>query len=360
MLETLILLGGLGGLGGTLAGGIILARGERLRTWKNLAASCGLEVVNASHSRLIYSQLEARDGPVTVRIESTSRTHGYSLRVSAAFPRPPGLFSSFKICRKQPGLHDLEVGDELFDRRFSVEGSTQPIAALLDEETRRLLLGVNFEAELEISGAELRLVTFDRSLRELLPLLLALIRRLTEPVDIVQRLARNARQDPAAGVRLRNLLALVRDFPGDARTPEVLRAACSDPSPRIRLRAARALGAERRDVLFALAESLEDDAVSAEAVSLLAGELSFERTKAILDRAADRLFPKTVQACLEALGEKGASPGQLSVAGTEAGQLSLATEPGRLSLAADAAGQVSLPQAESGPLSLTPERKEPG
>jgi len=329
MWELLILLGG---LGGTLVGGNLVVRRERLQAWKNLAATCGLEVVKASHSKLIYSQLEARDGPVTVRIESTSRTQGYSLRVLATFPRPPGLFSSVKIRRKGSGLHDLEIGDELFDRRFSVEGSTQMIAALLDEEARRLLLGVNFEAELEISGAELRLVTSDRSLGNLLPLLLALTRRFTEPVDIVQRLARNARQDPAAGVRLHNLLALIRDFPGDPRTLETLRAACSDPSPGIRLRAARALGAERRDVLFALAESLEDDAASAEAVSILAGELPFERLRAILDQASDKRFPQTVHACLEALGEKGAAPGQLSVASPDAGQLSLAPDAGQLSL----------------------------
>jgi hypothetical protein len=342
MLEILILF-----LGGTVVGGNAIARRQRLQAWKNLAAACGLEVVKAYNHKLIRSKLEARDGPVTVRIESTARTQGYSIRVLATFPRPPGLFSSFKIRRHSPGLHDPEVGEELFDRRFSVEGSSRLITALLDAETRRLLLGVNFEAELEISGAELRLVTFDRNLWELLPLLLALIRRFSEPVDIVQRLARNARQDPAAGVRLRSLFALVRDFPGDSSTLEALGAACSDPSPEVRLRAARALGAEGRDVLFALAEGLEDDAVSAEAVTVLAGELPFERTKAILDQASDKLFPKTVQACLEALGEKGASPGQLSMAETDAGQLSLAPEPGQLSLATDP-GQLSLSSTETG------------
>src|SRR5690242_863661 len=88
MCEILILLRA---LGGTLVGGNYIARRERLQAWKNLANSCGLEVVKAYHSKLIYSRLEARDGPVTVRIEATTRTQGYILRVLATFPRPPGL-----------------------------------------------------------------------------------------------------------------------------------------------------------------------------------------------------------------------------------------------------------------------------
>jgi len=322
----------------------VLVHRQRLRAWQDIAASCGLEVVKVSSSKLLWMQLEAQAGPAAVRIESSSPSQGYTLRIVATFPRQPGLVSSLKIRRRLgPGAHELEVGDELFDKRFSVEGSTRLMTALLDEETRRLLLGVNFQGELEISGSEILLNTFDGNLRALLPLLLALIRRLTEDVDTAERLVRNARHDPAAGVRLRNLLALVRELPEDARTLETLRAACSDPSPRVRLRAVRQLGAERHDILFELAEGLEDDAVSAEAISILSRELSFERTKAILDRALDRSFPKTARACLEALGQQGASPGQLSLAATDAGQLSLAPdEAGQLSLAPSEPDQLAL------------------
>ena len=316
--------------------GAIVQR-QRLRAWQDLAASCGLEGVQVSTSKLFWVRLEARAGPARIHIESSSGSKGYTLEVLAAFPRQPGVSSSLKIRHRHgPGAYDLEVGDELFDRRFSVEGSSRLMTTLLDEEMRRLFLGASFEGELEISGSEIRLGTFDRKLRELLPLLLALIRRLTEEENTVERLVRNARQDPAAGVRLRNLLALIREHPGDARTLETLRAACSDPGPKVRLRSALELGPEHRDVLFELAESLEDDDASAEAVSILSRELSFERTKAILDRALDRSLPRTAQACLEALGEKGASPGQLSVASPEAGQLALAQdEAGQLSLAPD-------------------------
>jgi hypothetical protein len=345
-----------------LAGGALIQY-SRLQAWKDVAASCGLEVVKVSSSKLLLRlQLEARAGPVTVRIENSSGDTGYSLRVLAAFPRAPGLFSSLKIRRRHgPGAlgaaYDLEVGDELFDRRFCVEGSTRLMAALLDEETRRLLLGVEFEGEMEITGSEIRLDTFGRNLRDLLPVLLALIRRLTEHGDVVQRLAHNARQDPAAGVRLRNLLALIRELPGDARTLEALRTACADPSPRIRLRAARELGAERRDVLFELAENLEDDAVSAEAVSFLGrgaagARLPCKRTQSILVEALHRRCLRSARACLEALGQSGDD------AAVDALARVLALEQGELAPAAALAlGATGSPTAEP-PLLLALQREE--
>jgi HEAT repeat protein len=70
----------------------------------------------------------------------------------------------------------------------------------------------------------------------------------------------------------------------------------------VRLRAAKELGAEGRDVLLALAESKGDDALSAQAVSILGGELPFERSRALLTLALDRRRLQTACACLERLG----------------------------------------------------------
>src|SRR6185436_5959692 len=103
-----------------------------------------------------------------------------------------------------------------------------------------------------------------------------------EEIDVAQRLAENVRQDPVPGVRLRNLLVLVREFLAEPGTREILRAACADPSPQVRLRAAMALGAEGREVLLEVAESLKDDESSAQAVAHLGQELPFERTRALL------------------------------------------------------------------------------
>lgn len=85
-------------------------------------------------------------------------------------------------------------------------------------------------------------------------------------------------------------------------TAEALRTACSDPSPAIRLRAARKLGAEGRSVLVELVESLEDDTSSAQAISILERELPSERTIAILDQALQRRRLQTAHACLVLLG----------------------------------------------------------
>ncbi|HVR97937.1 MAG TPA: hypothetical protein VMW27_15065 [Thermoanaerobaculia bacterium] len=141
-----------------------------------------------------------------------------------------------------------------------------------------------------------------------MPLLLELGRRFAECDDVAQRIAGNARQDPAAGVRLQNLLLLAREFPGEPATLEALRAACSDPSLQIRLRAAKELRAEGRDVLLEIAESSEEDAWSAQVVAALDQEVPFERATAILANCLRRRRIETARACLEVLGRSSSAP----------------------------------------------------
>jgi HEAT repeat protein len=103
-------------------------------------------------------------------------------------------------------------------------------------------------------------------------------------------------------VRLQNLLLLVRESPGNPGTFKALRWPCSDSSPKVRLGAARELGAEGRDVLLQLAASEEDDDCSAQAVSALSLELPFEPARTILLQALGRRHIQTARACLEVLG----------------------------------------------------------
>ena len=181
------------------------------------------------------------------------------------------------------------------------------VSVLLNAEMRRWLIRMNNPwSRLEISHGQLWLETFDnKNLSAILPLFVDISRRLAQRVDIAQGLAENARQDPEAGVRLHNLLLMARGLPGDPRTLEALRNACSDPSLEIRLRAARELGAEGRGVLKELAEGLVDDAVSAQAIAFLGRELPSERTVAVLDQALRRYLVQTARACLKALGRCG-------------------------------------------------------
>jgi HEAT repeat protein len=177
---------------------------------------------------------------------------------------------------------------------------------------------------------------------ETLPFLLALTRCFSPPLDIAQRLADSSRLDSNAEVRLRNLLLLVQEFPGEPGTLEALRLACIDAKPRIRLRAAQELGAEGRGVLAELAEDTEDDAVSAQAVASLGRELPLERARAILSQALRRRLLQTARACLEALGSGGAPEDVDTLAEV------LAHEKGDLAAAtAQALGATGNPAAEA-------------
>jgi hypothetical protein len=181
------------------------------------------------------------------------------------------------------------------------------VLALLDAEARRLLLEAQEKSGVVITAGELRTVlSGDEKLADVLALLLAIRKRFLPPVNVLQRLVANAAGDPEPGVRLQNLLLLIRELSWSPETDRALRTACSDPVPGIRLRAARELGAEAHGVLLELAESLEDDAVSAEALSIVARELPFERVNAILSLALRRRRLQTASACLESIGRRGA------------------------------------------------------
>ena len=401
----------------------------RLDLWNDTAVSCGLRVMDISHRTSPRLRIEARAEPVTMRIEEPLIKKS-GIRVVAVFPGPWG-FSEITIRHRAPKemleMLGTETGDELFDRSFFLKGSSRLLSALLDVEMRRLLVSIKAENRLEISRGKIRLETSDEDLKDVLSLLLDISRRLAQDIDPVQRLAENARRDPVPGVRLRNLLLLVREVVEVPATTEALRAACSDASPQIRLRAAVELGAQGRDALVQLAEGLEDDACSAEAVTRLGRKMPVERTRAVLTGALRQDRLRTALACLKTLGRRadpadvdmlaevlaaergelavaaaralgatgslaavvplqdaaerspddpellrairqalagikarqpGVSPGQISLAATETGQLSMAPEPGQLSLAPDEAGRLSLAPAENGRLTLPPKGPE--
>jgi hypothetical protein len=315
--------------------GFGVVRGDRrTKIWRNAAESCGLQVVEVSR----LSGLKARSGGLEVRIEPT--------RTVVVIPGPPDfpavrirseLLLTFEWAR------ETVVGDEAFDKRFSLEGPKGVIFALLDAETRRLLLSLDSQCRVEIAGGTLHAEVADGGGPNILPLLVDLGRRLAQSMEtaVPRRLAENARLDPTAGVRLQNLLLLVREHPDEPVTVEALRTSCSDVSFDIRLRAAKELGAEGRGVLLKLAESVGNDAVSEQAVSLLDEELPVERLTAILERALRGHRMQTALVCVETLGRKGdaASVGPLAKA--------LAREKGELAAAAaQALGAIGSAHAE--------------
>jgi HEAT repeats len=292
----------LAGGGGALLGWWHQRHRWRVQLWQDAAASCGLSEVESYSIWNLYLAYKAQAG-----LEGMWISHGErGARVAIKVQGTPG-FQKVRICRElhKPGPREIEIGDEPFDRTFSVEGPMRFVCALLDAETRRRLLSLNADSKLELAAGSLRAEMSDAQLPRLLPLLLDLCRQLVRPMDLEQCLAGNALRDPEPGVRLRNLLLLIRELPGDPRTIETLRAARSDASPEIRLRAAMELGTEGRDVLLELAESEVADAWSAQALAIVGHELPFERARDILLRALRRRHIQTACAGLEALGHRG-------------------------------------------------------
>lgn len=318
-----------------------LRRRSRLAGWRAAVESCGLDVVESSDSPRWLLRLVAREGPLVVRIEDGGLEGEPRLVVEA--PVPPDL-AELRLRPepdRPPGAREIEVGDKGFDNAFYVLGPTLLVSALLDAGLRRLLVNVSSARKLEIVGGEVRTELPDQAVADALPFFLQIGRRLAQPLDVPGRLAENARRDPEAGVRLRNLVLLIRELPADPRTAEALRAAALDPSPEMRLQAGRELGAEGRGILVELAEGMEDDGCSAQAVAIVGRELSFERTRAILLLALRKRHLQTARACLERLGrsrDAAAVETLMTVLSREGGQLA--------ATAATALGWTGSPAAE--------------
>ncbi len=324
---------------------------KRLHSWQNTAISCGLEVVEKDPEQ---PRLEALAGLLRVLIEPCG-DKGQFTRVVIGAPGQPD-FVAVKIRPELfiPSAEEIEIGDEVFDRTFIIQGPKGIMLALLDAGTRLLLLRLRTDIRLEICLGELRAESnSDGRILALLPLLLDAGRRFAQPPPgVPRRLAENICQDPEPRVRLQNLLFLIREHSEEPGTAETLRTACSDRSPEIRLQAARELGSEGRGVLLEIAENVAEDALSAEALSALGAEVPFERAAAILDRARGDRRLQTCRACLEPLGRGGGAAAVAPLAQV------LAQEEGDLAIAAvQALAATGSPDAET-PLILALQREE--
>lgn len=271
----------------------------RLLLWKRIANEHLQEAEVSFWSEGLM--IKGRAGSLAVSVIGTPvRT-----QVVIMIPGPPD-FAEVSIRHERYTtwkMHDIEIGSESFDKTFFIGGPARMVFALLDEETRNLLIHASGEISnrIGIVGGELVTEMPGRQLPRVLPLLLRVAEHFTQPVDIRQRLVQNTTRDPEAGVRLKNLLVLARELPEDPEIRKVLRTSCSDPSPEVRLRAGRALGAEGLPVLLKLTEDLEDDTVSAEAVSILGHELPSERLQDVLRRALSKPYHQTARTCMVAL-----------------------------------------------------------
>jgi hypothetical protein len=295
---------------------------DRRRTWRDAAQRHRLGGFVESRSFAHRETLTAHADDLSVRFETYARSKddaGTRVAIEvqggvlAGLSLRPEDFSS--AMEKRFGVsREVEIGDKGFDDTFYIGGSPALVLALLDAATRRrlltLLLQLDPAGRLEIADGELRAEFPERVygylgsvLPRLLGLMLETARGLPNQVKLLPRLVDNARHDTEPGVRLRNLLVLMREFGEDPLTQETLRAACADPSPEIRLRAASALGAEQRQVLLDIVDDpAADDTCAAHAVYALGSDLAIERTIPLLERALRLRHFGTAHACVDTLG----------------------------------------------------------
>jgi len=417
-------------------------RRAHLRVWRAAAQRVGMAEVEEAEGGLFEGEfVTGRSGNLRVRLESYRQgksVHGTKIVVGGfdhgtggLSLRREGLSTAFE--KRFIGEREIEIGDPAFDAEYYVQGQAPLAVGLLDSETRRRL-GRLMRGRIAVAGREA--IEVDPSLgdgilevrvkesgfsdkRERIPEILAgvleVAHRLVAPPDVAARIAANLRAEPEAGVRLRGVLMLSREFPHHPATREALLLAREDASEEVRLRAGMALGEEGRETLLDLVERAgTDDACAARAIAALGERLPAERAEAALRRAlggAGR--PQTAQACLEALGRLGRpeyeglildalrhEDAQVAVAAARAlgrvgtvvavaalheampphgellrnvGRQAIAeiqarltgAEPGQLSLAGGEAGALSLADGEPGRLSLAeeachPEEPRPG
>ncbi|HEX3129204.1 MAG TPA: HEAT repeat domain-containing protein [Thermoanaerobaculia bacterium] len=306
----LILVAGLPALmQGGLTWLVLREKRKRVDEWEETVKSLGFRVTERSRSYGWFVKLEGQQGAMRVRIEDSRRKgHDARTRVILSVPGPPGS-AGLRIRREgtyKTGAREIEIGDKAFDETFSIEGPMRVAALLLDAEVRGILTDLNALCRrIGIIGHEMVVELNDVQIPDILPMLMKIGERFSREMDVPQSLAHNARQDQEPGVRLLNLRFLVREFPGETLTTEVLRQACSDPSPRVRLLAARGLGDEGRDVLLKLADDMEIDECSAQAISALGKAMPFERARDLLPVALRRRRLQTAQACLRSLVQSG-------------------------------------------------------
>ena len=293
------------------AGGLAKAvyeAGISLRRRISEMESCGLTVEEVSPIWFLLEGIRAGDGVVRIKWEKVSRESGSSFLLHVIIP---GL-AGFTEATIRPGnpvfkwTREIELGAPEFDGAFFVQGPARLISALLDAEARRLMLAIDRGSgrlQLQYGGIQAKMM--EGELATLLPQILELGHRFARMKDIRQKLAENARQDPEPGVRLHNLLLLVRELPEAPDSREALRQACLDPSPRVRLGAALELGSEARNILLELAEGTEDDEISAQAIARLGRALPVRQARELLLAALRRWHLETARACLTALAASG-------------------------------------------------------
>lgn len=245
--------------------GIRRAQGSQMRDWRALTKDLGLRDVEAKASfwSAPCARLAGRLGPRYVILETIQRAkNDYVTLLSVGGNSGVSLESEESAGARGKALArgELEIGDPEFDAKVAIHGSPERVRALLDVETRRIVLRM-LGGHVEVPGGPR--CTFpgtvslvDGGLHALFPLsqrptsedlgrllraLLALAERFDRPRDPAVRLASSIEREPLWRVRLESLKLLATAFPDSEATATTLRHALADEHDEVRLFASATL-----------------------------------------------------------------------------------------------------------------------
>jgi hypothetical protein len=206
---------------------------------------------------------------------------------------------------------DVLIGDPMFDDVVEARGEPSVVLARLDEgvrkKVRRLVSdGGRLEDGRLVWHAPTRYLKWE--IPDALRTLFDLARDLssTDGGGLYQRLAKNACRDPVSGVRLWNLLALQERFGHSPEAHEASREDLQDPSPWVRLSAARFLREGERATLEGLArDPAVPDQAASEAIALFAARVPADEAGPFLVTVLKTRSGEARRQAIEELGRLG-------------------------------------------------------
>jgi hypothetical protein len=297
------------------AGLIALQVGKRRRlcaAWKRAALDAGLSDIEEGGGHMLGRAVRGRSGALQVEIgEYSDRQKGSVTQVSLTgygylndlALRPETLGTRLQ---KRLLTSEIDTGDPEFDATFFVHGTRAVVHASLGEAARRRIGVLHSRVPLTIRGGSIRVELHgDRMAAELTGILSDVL-ELGRAIEgkVITRVATNARRDPLAAVRLRNLQVLIEEFPTEPETDEALRGACDDDDTPVRLCAALALGIEGKEVLREIVKTGQDDACVGRALTALGSEIGADAAKPMLVQALEKDAVATAIACLDIFGHE--------------------------------------------------------
>jgi len=269
------------------------ASGRRARVRRQLhdaARELGLRTTDSSWLSGQIDGFHVEAGPFGLRAHAELRVESVSRRGARI---PLGLaLRSVTIPERLRDQADVQTGDEPFDNALLLQGQTSEVLAVLDAPTRRII-DEALTANLRVADGVVCRQIARESLIHDVRRSVGLARRLTlSSESIPDRLAQHAREDPLYSVRLRNLEALIGDYPNTSHARQALRALLKDVSPEVRLRAALEMKSRGYSTLARLIPVREaGEEIAIKAFDVLVAHLPEKRLWPIVDSALRQPSP---------------------------------------------------------------------